>query len=428
MNTSDVTACVVDHGLFLPIALKLAEQMKHVYYFSPVESMMPRLCDGMVGDGFDNVTRINSPWEAKGKVDLFVFPDIGFGHLQKELRSQGYPVWGHNGGDILETHRGRQLMMLHTLDMDVPPFEIIHGMANLKSFLMDAEDKYIKISKWRGDWETFHWRSWTEDEGALDQAACHLGPIKEHVVFYVFDAIDTDIEDGVDTYCIDGHWPTLVLHGMERKDKGFLCAVQELDKISKAVTIVNDKFGPVLGEYSYRGFFSSEVRIKDEFSYFIDPTCRAGSPPSQVMCELFDNLGDIIWAGAQGILVDPVPTAQFGVQALLSCKRDKDEWLTLDIPEELDPWVKCGFATRVDDVLRIAPNPLGDMIGWLCATGNTVEESINNLKVLAKGLPCGIDCDISSLASLLHEMEEAKEEGVVLSKDIPEPAVAMEET
>lgn len=423
---SDVVACVVDHSLFLPIALKLAEQLKHVYYFSPVESIMPKLADGMIGDGFDNVTRINSPWEAEDS-DLFVFPDIGFGTLQKHLREMGKPVWGHNGGDILETHRGRHLMKLNELEMDMPPFEIVKGMANLRAYLKEAEDKYIKISKWRGDWETFHWRSWVEDEGALDQAAYHLGPAKELITFYVFDAIDTDIEDGVDTYCIDGQWPKLVIHGMERKDKGFLCAVQELDKISKAVTIVNDKFGPVLAEYGYRGFFSSEVRIKDEFSYFIDPTCRAGSPPSQVMCELFGNLGEIIWQGAQGNCIEPEPTARFGVQSLITCKREKDEWVTLDIPEELEPWVKCGFATKIDDVMRIAPNPLGDMIGWLCATGNTVEEAINNIKVLAKGLPCGVECDISSLATILQEMEEAKKEDVVISEEIPEPAVAMEE-
>lgn len=774
---SDVVCTVVDHGLFLPIALKLAEQMKHVYYFSPVESMMPKLADGMIGEGFDNLTRINSPWEAE-HADLFVFPDIGFGPLQKHLREMGKPVWGHNGGDILETHRGRHLMKLNELEMDLPPFEIVKGMANLRAYLKDVEDKYIKISKWRGDWETFHWRSWCEDEGALDQSAYHLGPGKELITFYVFDAIDTDIEDGIDTYCIDGQWPKLVVHGMERKDKGFLCAVQEMDKISKAVTIVNDLFGPVLGEYGYRGFFSSEVRIKDEFSYFIDPTCfsddtevltdrgwkkfqdldrterictlnpvnseieyqipeayvsyqysgemvritnrkkdldlmvtpnhsvwgvskhdyklgefradqipyslripitgvwhgieaktftipsysntwhsgkgkgidktvcraaitvdmdswlrflaiylsegssrkwqtiisqtkhkseirqilndtpfkwteqrrsftcsdvqlcsvltglgnrytksipsfigqlspyqidlfltayclgdghmdngnrvittpskqtaddlqelflkagslasvnlrnfkgkpcaisggkyicqhdsyeirerkefqffyvegwknkrhhqylsrvpyegmvhdvtvhnhiiyvrrngkccwsgncRAGSPPSQVMCELFGNFGEIIWQGANGNCIDPEPTARFGVQSLITCHRDKDEWVTLDLPEELKPWVKCGFATLIDDVLRIAPNPLGDMIGWLCATGNTVEEAINNIKVLAKGLPCGVDCDISSLATLLREMEEAKREGVVVAEDIPEPAIAVEE-
>lgn len=426
-KTSDVVACVVDHGLFLPVAQKLGEQFKKVYYYTPIEKAMPLLSDAVVGDGFETVERIYCPWEVKDRCDLFVFPDIGFGGMQKELRAQGYPVWGHMGADILETHRGRFLGKLEELGLDVPPHQVVVGMTALKDYLRYAEDVYIKISRWRGDWETFHWRSWEEDESTLDYSSFRLGPMKERMTFYVFDAIDTDIEDGIDTWCIDGKWPKLVMHGMERKDKSYLCGIQEMDTIALAVSIVNQKIGPELAQYGYRGFFSSEVRIKDEFSYFIDPTCRAGSPPSQVMTELIENLGEVVWQGAQGICVDPVPKAKFGAQVAIMADRKKGDWLSLDLGPDVKPWVKSGDSCEVNDVVFVPPNPTEPLVGWVTAIGDTLEETIGNIQIMVKNLPCGLECDVSSMAALLSEMEEAKKEGVEIAEEIPDPATVLEE-
>lgn len=428
---SDVVACVIDHGLFLPIAQTLAEQYKHVYWWSPWDTGFPKVAEGIVGDGFKNITRVTDIWRVKKKCDLFVCPDVGFGGLQQELVSQGFPVWGHHGADELETDRGLFLETLDELGMPTPKYEVIMGITNLKLHLKEETDKYIKVSKWRGDWETLHWRDWSHDESVLDGYAYRFGPAKELIKFYVFDSIDTDIEDGIDTYCIDGQWPETVMHGMECKDRSYLCSVQPMSDIDERVKVVNEKFGPVLASYGYRGFFSSEVRIKDDESFFIDPTCRAASPPSQVMTELFANLGEIIWHGANGELVKPEMStivdsdepAQFGVQALIKSERDCDEWEVLDIPGEMRKWVKCGFACEIKGKLCIPPHPLGGMIGWLVAIGSTMSEAIDNLKKYQGELPDGLHCDVDSLANLLKEAETAKEEGIEFTEQqLPEPS------
>jgi hypothetical protein len=424
--TSEVICCVVDHGLFLPIALKLAEQMGKVYYWSPWDDCAPKVEKGIIGDGFENLHRVESIWDIKSECDLFVFPDVGFAGLQKELVSQGYAVWGHHGADELETKRGLFLDTLEDVGMLVPDYDIVLGLTKLREFLKDKEDLWIKISRWRGDWETFHWRDWEHDEVTLDFYAYHFGPAKELIKFYVFKTIDTDIEDGIDTYCIDDQFPKTVMHGMECKDKSYLCSIQLMEDVDERVRIVPEKFGPVLGKYGYRGFFSCEVRIKDDDSNFIDPTCRAASPPSQVMTELFGNLGDIIWQGANGILVEPEPTAAFGVQALLTIDRSKDEWVVLDVPEEIRQWVKCGFACEIDGKICIPPHPLESMVGWLVATGDSIEEAIDNLKEYAGQLPDGVSCDVDSMAHLLKEAETAKEQGIELTEqEIPEPEVVL---
>ena len=419
---SQTTACVVDHGIFLPVALKLAEQLDRVLYCCPHDRAMPLIQEGVVGTGFDNLDWRSDLWSIKDEVDVFVFPDIGFAGEQRELISQGFPVWGHRGSDKLETNRGLFLRTLEALKMPVPPHVRIEGITQLREHLKDAKDKYIKISHWRGDWETLHWRSWDEDEAALDFHAYKFGPAKEFIAFYVFDPIDTDIEFGIDSYCIDGKFPQTVIQGPEWKDKSFLCSVEKLADVDKRLRSANEDFAPAL--FDYRGFFSSEVRDK----YFIDPTCRAGSPPSQVMIELFENLGEIIVAGAHGELVEPKPAARYGVQALLSTPREKDEWVVLEIDESARRWCKFSYACNFNGRVCIPPNPLHDMLGWLVAYGDSIEEAIDALKLHSEGLPPGIECHIPSIANLLNEAKEAKAEGMELGDGkIPPPQVAIQD-
>lgn len=427
-SIEQVRLCVVDHGLFPHISQCLAEQCDHVFYAGPPEEVMPKVKDACICDGFENITRVKSLWDVKHQVHGFVFPDIGFSAEQSELIDQGYPVFGHHGADELETHKGRFLDTLEDLDMPVPPHVRIQGLTPLKEHLCGETNKYVKISKYRGDWETFHWRNEVVDAIALDCAAYRMGPLKEHITFYVFDHLDTEIEDGIDTWCINGKWPNKVLHAMERKDKSLIGAIQKMSLVHEEVRGVNEKFGPMLGEkYGYRGPFSTEVRMAEDTSYFIDPTCRFGSPPSQLQTLLIQNLPEVIWAGANGEIVEPeCGDEPVGAQALITSDREKDEWLTFQMPKELRPFVKSSFSCQIDGELQILPNPLENWAGWLVATGPTVEATIETLKERKKLLPDGFDCDLTSLCDLLRELESAKELGVKISNEkIPEPEIAL---
>lgn len=429
-QVSQVHFRVIDKGIFLPIARRLAREALRVSYWSPWEKAFPTVQD-CIGDGFDDVERVYSPWTDKDSVDCWVFPDIGFSRMQTDLLSQGKVVWGARLADILEIDRGRFLEALATTKLPVPPHRKIVGMTALREFLADNEDKFVKVSKFRGDWETLHWRDSGQDESELDARAVKLGPWKEAITFYVFDNIETEIEDGCDTYCIDGEFPSLVIHGMESKDRAFLGAFQKMRDLPLEVRCVTDEFGPLLGEAGYRSFFSSEVRItKDGKSYFIDPTLRAGSPPSQVMCELISNLGDIVWRGANGELVDPKPAAQFGVQGLLCLAHDRSTWRTLEVPEELQQWVKCGFCSQIDGRLCFAPDVsmMRGEVGWLVGIGDTPKSAIEHLKKNAELLPCGAHCEYHALAELIQEVNAAESAGMEFSdKPMPEPEIVVKE-
>lgn len=419
-DLSDKSICCYDSGLFVHIAQCLAERFGRVYYYSPCADLMPKISKHIVGDGFQNIERIDEPEGVIGKADAWCFCDIGFGDLQHYLASIGEHVFGHLGGDVLEYDKDVFYRTLAEVGLEVPPHEKVTGIDNLKALIRDSEDKYIKLSKYRGDLETLHFRSWELDQGALDCLAYRLGPLKNKFPFFVLDAIPADVETGMDSWFVGG-WPKRVFHALECKDKSLVGAMQDFSDVAEPVREINEAFGPVLSGYGYQGPFSTEVRIGEK-PYFTDATCRFASPVSQIQTALITNLPEVIWGGAHGELVEPEAPEPFGAQVLITADREKDEWLSFAMPDELRPHVKSSFACEIDGILTIAPNPLENWAGWLVATGKSIKDVVDTLKKRKELLPDGFECDLSSLVDLLRELEDAKEQGVEISKDaIPAP-------
>ena len=426
-DVKDVVALVCDHGRFLHVARTLGRAFKKVYYCTPEERDSPLIRESVIGQGFEEIERVSSPWQVVDEVDVAIFPDICFAAEQAEFRRQGIPVWGCGEAGRLEYDKQFFLDTLAETDLPVPQYEVIHGLTNLRLYLKDQEDKYIKISTFRGDWETMHWTCMSDMEGDLDHYAVRFGPLKDTINFYVFDPIDTEIEDGVDAYCVNGKWPETVLHGVECKDKAYIGTMAKFTSLPDEVKCANECFGPILQELTDGGAmkFSTEVRItEDKESYFIDPTCRFGSPPSQGECLLIKNLSEIIYRGALGELVEPEYDDEFVVQAWLSVEGDRDEWKTIEVDDGLDDHIKGGFMCKQDGKLCLTPitEYHSSEVGYLCATGATMKEAIESLRDLKDELPSGLKCEFNSLADILKEIHEAEESGMPFTEDIvPEP-------
>lgn len=420
MSDTDRKILVVDHGQFPYIAQRLSREL-NVAYYSPDERAMPLLREGSIGDGFPEVKRVRGIWDKR--VNTYCFPDIGFESEQKMLDSMAYACWGAQSGDRLEWDRGYFLKTLAQVGLEVPPHRVLYGMAALKSYLQGAQDKWIKVSKWRGDWETLHWRSWAEDEIELISRELRLGPLKEHITFYVFDELDIAVEDGVDTWCIYGNWPKTVIHGMEKKDKFFIATFTDYDKLPKEMRQVNEAIGPVLARHQYRGAFSTEVCITpDKTPYFTDATCRFGSPPSQLQMEMIGNWGEIVWEGARGNLVEPVIEHQFGIQGVVELCADASEWAVLDLPKELRQWVKCSFCGELDGKIVFPPME-GVLRAWLLGVGDSIQDAIAHFKDNAEMLPDGAHCSMEGLDDLLEEVKTAENMGMEFTTEpVPEHA------
>ena len=95
-DTKDVVCLVRDHGMFQPVALKLAEQFKKVYYSTPTEKGFQEIGDFVLGDGVPGIERVDD-WLSPSildEIDLVVFPYILDSGLQEHLVACGKAVWG----------------------------------------------------------------------------------------------------------------------------------------------------------------------------------------------------------------------------------------------------------------------------------------------------------------------------------------------
>lgn len=434
-DTSKITALVCDHGRYLGLAVELAKSFNRVFYYNAAAvDAFPTINKWTVADGFPGVEVIVPPedhWDYKSEIDLYVFPDIYHGGEQLELESQGKLVWGSRHGDRLEILRGQFLKTLPTVGLQVPKHKMIHGLVALREELKDREDVYIKISRYRGTSETFHWRDWDHDEVWLDEKSVELGPQKDEIIFYVFDAIETDIEVGLDTFCVDAQYPNETLVGYEWKDKGYFGAVTPWENIPGPLAHVAFAFGKELRENRYRNFISSEVRIKGDEFFFIDPTRRMPCPASASQMKLYRNLPEIILAGANGELVQPEMAAQFSCECVLTTAGGKDAWKTVRLPESLEDSFVGQECCMVDGKICWAPmhESHGEELGWLVNTANTPKDCIQGMLDKVEELPDGVTAATDSLVDLLKEIESGQEQGIPFTtKPLPEPAEVIDQT
>lgn len=425
-SIDQVTCAVIDTGLFLPMALRMAEDCKRVIYFNPDQRAFPSIRQGCIGDGFSHI-EVARDWGeilSNKDIDLACFPDCRFEGVQEHLQIMGTAVWGSRKGVDLELKREHFMDVLGELGLDVPSYQVAQGVDELAQMLKDKEDCYVKISRYRGDMETTHWRKHAMDSGWLDWLRVNFGPTSNHMRFLVFDAIKTDLEIGCDTYCIDGQWPNLMLNGIEGKDKCYLAAVTDRRDMPEQIQRIINSLSPLQQQFSYRNQISFEVRVKDDKAYWIDATQRAGMPSTASQHKLWENFPDIVWHGANGILIEPIPTAKFSIECMITTKENKDCWDVIEIDNELVPWCRFSSCAYIDGRYCFPPDELhsGDL-GWLIATGDTPREVLDRAKELADLLPDGLNADVEALSSIIKEVEEMEKAQIPFTDEqMPEQA------
>ena len=423
-----MTCLVFDHGAFFPVAQRLARDFGRVLYHTPWEKAYPVINDGILGFGFENIERCVDFWTIKDEIDLFVFPDLFHMGLQQELRRQGFRVWGANSGMRLEIDRQFFMRKLDELGLAVAPHQVVMGLANLAVYLKDKKDQFIKVSKWRGSWETKHWRSWDEDAHCLDCWGVDFGGMKDHIPFLVFEKIDTKLEIGADTYCVHGKWPQTMLHGIERKDESYIAAVTATKDMPEELTSVMEAFSGFLASCNYASQWSMEVRVTEDEAYFIDATTRGGLPSTASFLNA-KNVSEILYAGANGELVEPNYGYQFSAECMVKIKGEPSSWDCMILPDSVSASMHPQNCCLIDDKIWFPlDNKHGESreIGWLSAQGDTPAEAITNIIAASKELPSGVTACVESLAGVLKEIKTEQDSGIEFTdKPIPDPAIVV---
>jgi len=425
----DVVACVIDYGTFTALSEKLAETYKKVYYYAPTEREYKTLADTMTGSGLTKVERIYDFFDPEifDKIDLFIFPDIGYGGLQRYLRSIGKSVWGSMGADELELYRDHFIEVLKEVGLPTVPSKVLHGLKELSEYLKTVEKKWVKINRYRENMETWYHINYALSERRLESLAVIFGGARSQVTFVVQDEIETDMECGYDGWCINGAYPSKSFQGYEKKNELYLGSLLQDKDLPEEILFVNQKMAPILEEYGYRNWWATEIRVSKGVPYFIDPTARHPGQTGEHQWETCLNIADVVWQGSNGKVIEPKFGWPFAAEATIHYEASSDnpaiaeEWKVLEIPKKVKQWFKPYHYCVIDGIYHFMPSKK-DEVGVLLGVGDSVAESIDDIKEkleLMKHLP--IFAKTAGFVDLLKSIQEAEKNGIKFANKIPKP-------
>ncbi len=446
----DKRVLVADNALFLHVALKLAESFGHVDYWTPSINAFPKSNLVLPGDGFKDIHRVVDFWSAKDHADLIVFPDVMFADMQVECAQQGKRVFGARYGENLELKRWKLKEFLIALDMPVAETHLICGIDQLRLFLQDKKDFWVKTSRYRGDFETFRSKTYDHVKPRIDLLESELGARAAVYPFICEAHIPCILEGGYDGHAINGQFPNddqMCLFGVERKDLGYVGVAKPYGELPEAVRWVNDQLKDYMHKHRYAGLFSSEVRcqraddredttkpepwhdcpvlwnlgrqVDDMYAFLTDPCCRAASPPSELYMEWVSNWDDVMWRGAAGEFIPLEPTKKYGIEIMLHSSWADSHWQPVIFPEKIRPFVKLRNHCRIEGIDYAVPQSVGlPEIGAVIAIEDDIQEACR--QALERGAEVDgyfIEAMSESIQKVITEIHNAQEAGIAFTDD-----------
>jgi hypothetical protein len=386
-DTKDVVAIVIDtSGNSVALAERLAKEYKHVYYSNPSwVAAYPNPNLTHIGEGLEGVEVVDSPYDVYDEIDFWIFPDVYYGSWAQWLKEQGEIVWGGCAAEELELYREILRKEMPGMGLPVAKWELIHGMTALRAFLQKNPNVWVKVNKWRGLIETFYAKNYDLIKPELDDIEFNRGILAETLDFICEAPIVTDLEMGYDGYNIDGQCPAEWLSGIEVKDKVYVGQWRKYADLPTVLTDFNTKFAKEFEKYQYRGFLSLENRIVGKKSYMTDITCRWPCPPGFTYLVMVSNLGEVMWAGANGEMVMGKPVAPYAAELIMESNWATNHICNIFFPPVIAPFVKLKKNCIEDGINQIIPLPNGSNdIGSIVGLGKTLAEAIANVKAYAE--------------------------------------------
>lgn len=401
-------------GIFVEMARRLAKDFGRVLYCNDWVGSYPTSRGLVVGDGDPDFERIVDPWAHADEIDLWVFPDVYNAGLHTYLRSQGKRIWGCGGmGSMLELDRVATKKMMAKGGQPVGDYKEIKGLTSLRKHLKANKDQFVKLGGTngeRGDMETLHAPNYEHAEPVLDEIEHRLGARAHVMEFVVEAAIDPAIETGWDGVAVDGKFWSKTMSGIEKKDQAYCCRVIDRQQVPPQVLAVNAAVAPYMRKHEYRGFWSTEVRVTpDGKGYLIDGTARCGSPPNELMQIMCANLADVMWYGAEGILIEPdFGDNRWGAEVLLHSTWADANYAHIRFPAKYRDNIKLRHYTVIDGDVYISPQSTGmPEIGAVVAAGRTAKEAIDQAKAIAETVESHqLEIPVDAMDEALKDLKE----------------------
>jgi hypothetical protein len=401
-DLKDKSVLVFDSGSYTPLAERLSREFGTVKYYSPWEANgFPKSVFDLIGKGIKGIKRVNS-WLEHLDEDLYVFTDVYYVAEQNYLRSLGKNVWGSGKTSWMELDRFALREWEDKEGMPVPETHTYEGAEELAKKIKKGE--FIKISKYRGDTETFKYYDKERSEIRLKEMELHLGGSVKTFPFLVEEKID-GIEIGSDAYVVNGELPKYQMYGIEIKDSAYLGKVVNLERLPEQIRYINEKLSKVFKKEKTSCHWSNEMRIdKTGEPFLTDMTMRMPCPPYQLHLEMIDNLGEIMYYGSQGAMMQPKYNSRYGAVAIMKSDFAEENWMAVKIPEKSKRWVKLMNWCKIEGVDYALPINGFSEFGAVIGTGNTMREAKENCIKNAEGI------EGDSLIIELNELDSAEEQ------------------
>jgi len=403
-------------GIYQSFAERLSEEYGTVKYFSEWDDNEHdiRAAKKAVGEGGDFIKVDN--WEKNVyDSDVIFFPGCSRKNLQEDLIQRGFNVFGSGALADIENNRELFLDKVKEWGFPLPEYMVVEGINSLLKALENVDGiRFIKFSMFRSDMQTYrHW-NFESTKITFEQLRLKQGTYADKLRFIIVTPIQ-GVETGRDTFVVHGQQPVKFMGGYEIKNKAYASRVITNDNLPKPMQEFSSRISEVSKELMVSTFWSDEVRVDKNKFYPLDFTARLGVPPNEILQRNCINLGEIIFHGAQGDLVEPIYEKEYAVQLFIDYGNDVDQWIPIKYPEKYHRNIKPYNYTFRDDICWIIPSP-DKHENTVCAVvglGDTLESAIDEcIKICGTIEGENIDYDKNEFIDAQKCIDEGEKEGV----------------
>lgn len=415
-NLKEKTILIYDFGSFTYVAERLAKAYGRVLYYCPYDESFPKYNKFVIGNGLDNVQKVESIWDHYNEVDAWYFSDLYQGKFQQWLKDNGKAVFGSGMGADMELYRDGMKRLQKQLGLELNDYEVIQGLDDLREYLKNNDDKYIKSNMLRGSMETWHHETYKLSLPVLDEMQHSFGIFKNDQIFIVETPIKNAVEYGYDGFCVNGEYPSKTIFGIEVKDSAYAAIFTDYKKLPPPILDINDKLSDIFKNYNYTGWYSNEVRsFTKNKGVLTDMTCRNAEPPTSLAIEMLEDYPMYVWNVANGEAPDVKSKFKYGAQIIMKSDWAREEPQAIYFPSKYKDYVKIKNLVIKDDVHYFVPQVGVQMeeIGAVIGMGNTLKEAIDQAKEIAKEVKgYSIKLDSSALDEATAEIDKLKKIGI----------------